>query len=414
MQEIPKETYERWVEEILPYMDEYSKTKKMPGVSNLDCQLYLENNPEISETLSVDEPCEVSISYLEIYNPDLPVKDAVAVAPGRGEPAVKFQEVAYFLQKEGYNPVYIIDHRGQGESSRLSPLYIGNAIGEQPAHVDRFEHYAEDFSKLIKILNSKYSPENIFLLSNSTGGSILTDFITRKGLKPDNISAYGNVSPFYLPGARTTVESIAMSTVGIFGSDAKFGLIDFVLGDDCNLKTQDTKPMECLFEFENKISDDNFYSIRIASQREDYWENTNSPGQYNVNEWLKVLVPETHVGAMSKGWVLRAMDFLQPLAHTWKSYDIPTLFLVGSEDVVVSPGATKRYFERVEAQNFTKTTAKTYRGRTLNKSDFDLAEIEGASHEILNEGDEIRLDAFERIIEFFEPYRAHSVRDTAE
>ncbi|MEZ4872049.1 MAG: alpha/beta hydrolase [Bdellovibrionales bacterium] len=403
---ISDETLVRYRETILPFIEEFGHRRGFEGRPNQDCLTLLNASPgefPAGYKKATEEACRVVVGYIKIYDPSKPSNNAAVVAPGLGEAYVKYQEVGYFLAQEGYNPVYIIDHRGQGSSTRLSPLYAGRPRGESPIHVDRFENYILDFAKMINIVNMGMDPpEKIFLLSNSTGGSIITGYLTRPDLRAKNIAAYGNVSPFFVPGARSNIEKFAMySARKIGGTDAQFWLANKVLSRDCNLNNQDVYPMPCLFEYDGGTP--RHYSFDTA-ENSNYLRLTTSPEQYNLNKWLVAQNDGTEVGDKTRGWVLRAMDYLADLNHSYTEYNTPTYYFVGTDDVVVSPVATKMYYDHL-LDVIDQKSVVSEAGNRLTPADFQFETIPGAAHEILNESDEIRLYAFKKIMEFFEQYK---------
>ena len=60
----------------------------------------------------------ISIAYATNFK--RPEKPFIVIVPGRSESYLKYQELAFDLDIQGYDSV-IIDHRGQGLSARLTP-----------------------------------------------------------------------------------------------------------------------------------------------------------------------------------------------------------------------------------------------------------------------------------------------------
>ena len=91
------------------------------------------------------------------------VKGSVMILPGRTEPHQKYAEVIWDLNRQGYT-VFIMSHRGQGESGRmLSDPQIG--------YVKKFRDYVTDAQTFIGIFKSQAQGKK-FLLAHSMGGAI--------------------------------------------------------------------------------------------------------------------------------------------------------------------------------------------------------------------------------------------------
>jgi lysophospholipase len=88
---------------------------------------------------------------------------AVVISPGWSEPSLLYLETVFDLRAAGYD-VYIIDHRGQGESDRI--------ISCECSHVEKYNYYIDDFISFMNnhVLINKH--EKIFVLGHSMGGAI--------------------------------------------------------------------------------------------------------------------------------------------------------------------------------------------------------------------------------------------------
>ena len=90
--------------------------------------------------------------------------EGLVISPGRGEGYLKYKELAYDFYKLGY-AVFIIDHQGQGLSSRrLENRYKG--------YVADFNDYVGDFHQFItQVVKVNFTGEQS-LVSHSMGGAI--------------------------------------------------------------------------------------------------------------------------------------------------------------------------------------------------------------------------------------------------
>ncbi|MBA1432728.1 MAG: alpha/beta fold hydrolase [Epsilonproteobacteria bacterium] len=112
-------------------------------------------------------PDNVTIAYkiFSVTNP----KAIIVISSGRTEGMVKYQELLYDLNRNGYS-VYILDHRGQGYSERL-------VEDKKMGYVDNFFHYVDD----LKFFVANYVPhfKKRILLGHSMGGAIAALYAER-------------------------------------------------------------------------------------------------------------------------------------------------------------------------------------------------------------------------------------------
>jgi lysophospholipase len=104
----------------------------------------------------------VPISYRTFETPN--EKGAIVFAPGRAESYLKYAELEFDLARAGYS-VYVIDHRGQGFSGRMTD-------DSQVGFVESYENYVTDLKTFVdRVVNATPHPHH-FLLTNSMGGAI--------------------------------------------------------------------------------------------------------------------------------------------------------------------------------------------------------------------------------------------------
>lgn len=110
---------------------------------------------EFKEFTGVDNTC---IKYAQFIN-DANTQ-TILILPGRGESYLKYKELCFDLCNQHYN-VFIIDHRGQGLSTRL-------LSDKRKGYVKSFDDYVEDLNTLIDT-HIKLKPH---LLGHSMGSTI--------------------------------------------------------------------------------------------------------------------------------------------------------------------------------------------------------------------------------------------------
>lgn len=105
--------------------------------------------------------------FSEVANP----RAYLVLVQGRGESAVKYEELVQDLNTLGYS-VYTYDHRGQGFSTRLTK-------DRQKSHIENFQNYVDD----LKLFVDKFVTENIhnkpILVGHSMGGLISSLYLAQ-------------------------------------------------------------------------------------------------------------------------------------------------------------------------------------------------------------------------------------------
>jgi len=86
------------------------------------------------------------------------------IVPGRTESYLKYKELAFDMNNQGFN-VFIIDHRGQGLSERI----LDNP---HKGYVEFFDNYNEDLHIFIESVVKPICKSKPFLLAHSMGGTI--------------------------------------------------------------------------------------------------------------------------------------------------------------------------------------------------------------------------------------------------
>lgn len=108
-------------------------------------------------------PQGLSLHYYYLLKPH--ARKTMVILPGRTEPTKKYAEWIYDLNSPDVN-FFLLDHQGQGESSRIFP---GSSMG----HVDKFENYVTDFTQFMNQLVIPLSRgTELVLLAHSMGSSI--------------------------------------------------------------------------------------------------------------------------------------------------------------------------------------------------------------------------------------------------
>ena len=265
-------------------------------------------------------------------------KASLVISSGRTEGMVKYQELIYDLNQNGYS-VYILDHRGQGYSQRmLADVQLG--------YVYHFEDYVKDLHQFVR----DYVPKskNMILIAHSMGGAIASLYVEEY---PYNFDGLVLSSPMHQPdllGASLT--NIACELMELRDRD-----IDrYVLGEKS-------------YDDEKHIFKENLL--------------THSKLRYEISKIAYDREPETKVGGPSVRWVKEACKGSKKSVDNANKIKIPVLLLQAEDDKIVNknPQAT-----------FCKNTSP-------HCKEF---QIDGAYHELFMEKDSIRDKALTAVLDF--------------
>lgn len=262
---------------------------------------------------------------------------SLVIVPGRTEPALKYAELIYDLRNSGFN-IFIMDHQGQGESSRLLP-------DTHKGHVLNFSNYVKDLDLFISTVVTTTKP--VYLIAHSMGGAISTRYMNAH---PGAIQKAALVAPMFEMNTNPYSELVATLY-------AKF-LVMTRKGANYAPGYGPYKPEEDTFE-------KNVY--------------THSVERFDVTKHIFVTYPDLVVNGPTAKWVhesLRATKSIHRL-----SVKTPVLMFQAGIDKIVKPA-------RQEA--FCKT------------HECELIHIPDAFHEILMEKDVIRDEVISEIRSFFE------------
>lgn len=280
---------------------------------------------------------KINYYYREIANP----KGVIIVSPGKSESSLKYAELLFDLRDMEYS-LYIIDHRGQGESGRMlaDPVKM---------HVKRFADYVSDFSYFVNNIVKPANYRSSFILAHSMGGAVASGFLRE--------------NPNTVTGAVLCAPMLEINTglVGGLGADLLANLLSFTGFSDSYAPMQ--KPYDPNSTFE---------SNNVTSSRARFFD---SKALYNN-------YPQLRIGGSTVNWVKQSLEYTTALRQIDNIYQVPTLLLqAGRDQLVMAHG------QDLACGKLSPTNCK-------------IEVVPGSQHEILMENDLIRNSALARIRRF--------------
>ncbi|MEI8258891.1 MAG: alpha/beta fold hydrolase [Deltaproteobacteria bacterium] len=265
---------------------------------------------------------------------------AVVVLPGRTEPAQKYVEVATDLVRQGYS-AYVLDHRGQGASGRMT-------ANPQQGHVEFFRDYVDDLETFLTRIVRRDPHAKVFVLAHSMGGAVAA---LHMNLHPGGFDAAVLTAPM-LEVATGAFPAIISASLGetacgtTSGSGYAIGQQDYV--EETTVATSD---------------------VTHSTAR---WQN--QIDMLRANTALRL-------GGVTWRWLCESLSGADRASRVGAASTTPTLLFQAGADDVVNPGGQVRYC----------TAAPRCQ----------LVVVPGAFHEILMERDELRNGEITQIVRFF-------------
>jgi len=291
---------------------------------------------------------KLHIHYAKLLNPA--ARQAVVVSPGRVEGYLKYKELAYDLYHQGYS-VFIIDHQGQGLSSRrLSNAHKG--------HVAEFQDYINDFSQLISDVVKPSFHGELYLLAHSMGCAIGLRYVQQF---PDTFKKASFSSPMwgFLSGAMPDVVAKSMVWMGYWLTQTFAKESAYFFGGT---------------DYEAKSFTDN--------------ELTGSEARYQYFRNIYQQMPELQLGSITFSWLKACITGLEDAYEHLDKIRIPIQVLQAEDETVIDNRAQNRFCQRLA-----EFGQPCFGGEPLV--------ISGAKHELFIESDDKRQLALEAVWEYF-------------
>ena len=269
---------------------------------------------------------------------------AIVISQGRNESVLKYKELAFELNQQGYD-LYLIDHRGQGFSQRLGgDSYRG--------HIEQFKDYVDDFHHYISSLDLQLNYQSSYLLSHSMGGTISALYLQ---LFDHPFQA----SVFFSP--------MLSINLGIPESLAK--IITYSGAKICSWFSDKACYVFGGSDYKTPL----FASNKITSSRLRFHSAINTFEQ----------APETQLGSPTMHWVSESIRATRQAVANANKITIPILVIQAGADSIVTSAGQDQFFKNITFCNNNQ-----------------LVNISGAKHEILLEHDRYRIPALNKALQF--------------
>ncbi len=265
---------------------------------------------------------------------------AILLSAGRTEAAVKYKEVIFDLYRNGYS-VYIHDHRGQGQSGRMT---------EDPemGYIDDFQFYIDDMKYFYDQYIATENYVKTYLLAHSMGGAIGMTYLEQY---PADFNAAAFSSPMLglKPGTCGATKLFG-------GKRTKYALGQSGYKDD-----------------KSKFKKNTLTGSRVRYDR-------------MIDAFEKV--PEARLGGATYQWVNRSCDQFKYIFYNIDKINTPFILFSAEKEKIVYPYAHQKFMKAAEE---------------LGKECIAY-EVEDAKHELLIETDELRSGTINKALDFYANY----------
>ncbi|MGZ3806722.1 MAG: alpha/beta fold hydrolase [Bacteriovorax sp.] len=262
--------------------------------------------------------------------------NCLVVLPGRTEPIEKYAEVIYDLLQTpaGKNlNFFLMDHRGQGQSGRMSdPWDMG--------HIDHFDNYVKDLEAFVRLQNLDKRCEHKFLLAHSMGAGIATAYILKNPQTFERVALSSPMlkimtKPYAYVVARAIVEAQTVA-----GRGAKFAI--------------GQKGYDPAAKFEENTF-------------------TTSPERFDMAMSMYKTYPLAQLGGVSNRWVLEVMKGTNKLRSHYHEISTPMRVFVAGLESYSEPSEMEKLCD--EAANCKRLNLPTSKHEVMMDRDINRDQV---------------------------------------
>lgn len=274
----------------------------------------------------------------EVPNP----RGVVVLLPGRTEPVLKYAEVIRDLMAQHYS-VYALDHRGQGDSGRMTS-------NQQKGYVEYFSHYVSDIETFVDTVVKVRASAPLMLLAHSMGGGAATLYLSKH--------------PLVFKAAALSAPMIEINT-GAFPEFAAYS----ITGGICSRGAGDSYGIG-----QGDFNDD----LKFTDVDNDV---TQSEPRFDVKMQMYVDHPELKIGGATNQWICDSILATAKMRKLKTAGQTPVLLMQAGDDKIVNLSGQNQYCNQV--------------------STCQSILFPGSYHEILMERDSIRNEAMAKVVRYF-------------
>jgi len=280
---------------------------------------------------------------------------SIVISPGRCEGYLKYKELAYDLSQQGYQ-VFIIDHRGQGLSERMT-------INHHKGYVEHFDDYVDDIYHFVsQIVAPQCNNQKPFLLAHSRGGAIAARLIQKY---PNCILATVLSSPMIAINSGMLPIWVAKSLIKA----------------SCYLnRFFSSTPWYFIGQSNYKISS--------------FAKNNLSHSKHRYQNFIDLYqeCPEIQLGGVTCYWLQQAIKVQQDLFTEIGKITSPVFIMQAGDDTIVDNEIQTNFCEHLNLSD--PQSCKESKPLT----------IKGARHELFFEQDKYRIPALTAALNWFKQY----------
>lgn len=291
---------------------------------------------------------QLNIHYAYSNTPD--ATKTIVISPGRVEGYLKYKELMYDLVQQGFS-VYVIDHQGQGLSSR-------RLDNPHKGYVESFDDYVNDLHQFIENIVLPNQNNELVLLGHSMGCAIGLRYIQ---VHPDVFKRALFSSPMWGFISGSIPDGIAkamINTVNWF-SDVFLPENPYFLGGD---------------DYHNVPFPEN--QLTSSKKRYDYF-------RYIYNQQ-----PKLQLGSITFSWLKESVDAIDQAFAELDKVKTPILVLQAEADSIIKNQSHVDFYDKLNHLH-----------PELNLQ--PPITIKQGQHELFIESDPIRNQVMTHIINFF-------------
>lgn len=306
----------------------------------------------------------INIAYAVNFNDTK--RPYIILVPGRTEGYLKYKELAYDLDQQGFDCI-IIDHRGQGLSQRL-------LTNQFKGYVGKFDHYAQDLHQLLsQVLPEKHPKQcqSSFMLAHSMGGLIALRYLQNH---KHNVRSLVLSSPMIAVNSGNTPLWLAKFLVAC-GSK-----LNTWLTNGTRLHEGDSSEKDAWYFFDQQDHEDTLFADNVLMH---------SPERFQHFQNLYQTRPELQLGGVTFHWLKQALQANKDVFQDLDKIKVPVLMMQAGKEKLVSNEAQNNFCQQLHNINATCCI----NGKPMV--------ISGAYHELFFEIDEYRNTAINATVSWF-------------